>query len=147
MNRSSIHPSERWLLAQTLFCVMLAAVTLGTRDTTALPWVVGVVCLAGIPIWLRVREDRGQTTDGRRRRPEDRERRTEDGGTLPSEIGHPSSESATFADLLEMNLKTPRAWLYKEQMVEFWHQENAAAGERFFMEWYRTCLLYTSRCV
>src|SRR5450631_304058 len=52
----------------------------------------------------------------------------------------PEEHLATFADLLEMNLKTSRAWLYKEQMVEFWHQENAAAGDRFFMEWYRTVM-------
>lgn len=49
----------------------------------------------------------------------------------------PEKHQANFADLLEMNLKTSRAWLYKEQMVEFWAQPDAAAGERFFAQWYR----------
>ncbi|HVX56684.1 MAG TPA: ISL3 family transposase [Candidatus Saccharimonadales bacterium] len=52
----------------------------------------------------------------------------------------PEKHQATFADLLEMNLKTSRAWLYKEQMVEFWGQSDAAAGERFFSQWYRTVM-------
>jgi transposase len=39
-----------------------------------------------------------------------------------------------------MNLKTSRAWLYKEQMVEFWGQPDAASGERFFTQWYRTVM-------
>jgi transposase len=52
----------------------------------------------------------------------------------------PEQHQATFAELLEMNLKTSRAWLYKEQMVEFWHQESAAAGEQFFTEWYRAVM-------
>lgn len=52
----------------------------------------------------------------------------------------PEKHQATFADLLEMNLKTSRAWLYKEQMGEFWTQPDAAAGERFFAQWYRTVM-------
>jgi transposase len=52
----------------------------------------------------------------------------------------PEEHRATFADLLEMNLKTSRAWLYKEQMVEFWHQASAAAGASFFAQWYRTVM-------
>lgn len=52
----------------------------------------------------------------------------------------PEQHQATFAELLEMNLKTSRAWLYKEQMVEFWSQPDAAAGERFFTQWYRTVM-------
>ncbi len=44
----------------------------------------------------------------------------------------PEKHQATFAELLEMNLKTARAWCYKEQLVEFWSQPDAAAGERFF---------------
>lgn len=52
----------------------------------------------------------------------------------------PEKHQATFVDLLEMNLKTSRAWLYKEQMVEFWGQPDAAAGERFFSQWYRTVM-------
>jgi transposase len=52
----------------------------------------------------------------------------------------PERHQATFQDLLEMNLKTSRAWLYKEQMVEFWGQPNAAAGQRFFSQWYATVM-------
>lgn len=52
----------------------------------------------------------------------------------------PEKHQATFAELLEMNLKTSRAWLYKEQMVEFWGQPDAAAGKRFFSQWYRTVM-------
>jgi transposase len=52
----------------------------------------------------------------------------------------PEQHQATFAELLEMNLKTSRAWLYKEQMVEFWGQADAASGERFFTKWYRTVM-------
>jgi transposase len=52
----------------------------------------------------------------------------------------PEQHQATFAELLEMNLKTSRAWLYKEQMVEFWGQADAASGERFFTQWYRTVM-------
>jgi transposase len=52
----------------------------------------------------------------------------------------PEKHQTTFAELLEMNLKTARAWCYKEQMVEFWSQPDAAAGERFFTQWYRTVM-------
>jgi len=47
----------------------------------------------------------------------------------------PEKHRASFAELLEMNLKTARAWCYKEQMVEFWSQPDAASGERFFTQW------------
>jgi transposase len=52
----------------------------------------------------------------------------------------PEKHQTSFAELLEMNLKTSRAWLYKEQMVEFWSQPDAKAGERFFTQWYRTVM-------
>jgi transposase len=52
----------------------------------------------------------------------------------------PENHQASFADLLEMNLKTSRAWLYKEQMVEFWAQPDAKAGERFFAQWYKAVM-------
>lgn len=55
-------------------------------------------------------------------------------GTVPQE------HQASFAELLEMNLKTAKAWCYKEQMIEFWSQPNAAAGERFFTQWYRAVM-------
>jgi hypothetical protein len=44
----------------------------------------------------------------------------------------PKQHQATFAELLEMNLKTSRDWLYKEQMVEFGSQADTGGGERFF---------------
>lgn len=52
----------------------------------------------------------------------------------------PEKHQNSFAELLEMNLKTSRAWCFKEQMVEFWSQANAAAGERFFTQWYRAVM-------
>ena len=52
----------------------------------------------------------------------------------------PEKHQTSFSDLLEMNLKTSRAWLYKEQMVEFWAQPDAKAGERFFSQWYKTVM-------
>ena len=52
----------------------------------------------------------------------------------------PERHQASFGELLEMNLKTSRAWLYKEQMIEFWGQPDAARGARFFHQWYRTVM-------
>jgi len=52
----------------------------------------------------------------------------------------PQKREDEFAALLEMNLKTARAWAYKEQMVEFWHQPDAEAGNAFFHQWYRTVM-------
>jgi transposase len=52
----------------------------------------------------------------------------------------PEKHQASFAELLEMNLKTARAWCYKEQMVESWSQPDAASGERFFTQWYRAVM-------
>lgn len=47
----------------------------------------------------------------------------------------PEAKQAGFADLLEINLKTARAWAYKEQFVEFWAQDDAAQGLDFFTKW------------
>jgi transposase len=52
----------------------------------------------------------------------------------------PQKREDEFAALLQMNLKTARAWAYKEQMVEFWHQPHAEAGNAFFHQWYRTVM-------
>jgi transposase len=53
-------------------------------------------------------------------------------GTVPEE------HKDDFAELLETNLRTARA--YKEQMVEFWHQPDADAGNTFFQQWYRSVM-------
>lgn len=52
----------------------------------------------------------------------------------------PPAREQEFADLLEINLKTARAWAYKEQMVEFWYQPDAEAGNAFFQHWYRSVM-------
>lgn len=55
-------------------------------------------------------------------------------GTVPEE------RKDDFAELLETNLRTARAWAYKEQMVEFWYQPDAQAGNTFFQQWYRSVM-------
>jgi transposase len=45
-----------------------------------------------------------------------------------------------FEELLEANLRTAKAWAYKEQMVEFWQQPDADAGNAFFHQWYRSVM-------
>lgn len=52
----------------------------------------------------------------------------------------PEAKQADFADLLEINLKTARAWAYKEQFVEFWAQSDAAQGMDFFSQWKRSVM-------
>ena len=52
----------------------------------------------------------------------------------------PEQRREDFADLLESNLRTARAWAYKEQMVEFWYQPDAQAGAEFFTQWYRSVM-------
>ena len=52
----------------------------------------------------------------------------------------PEAKQAGFADLLEINLKTARAWAYKEQFVEFWAQPDAAQGLDFFSQWKRSVM-------
>ncbi|MBK8476955.1 MAG: transposase [Opitutaceae bacterium] len=41
-------------------------------------------------------------------------------------------------ELCERNLKTARAWTHKETFIEFWSQESAERGQRFFTQWYKT---------
>jgi transposase len=52
----------------------------------------------------------------------------------------PDHRQDDFAALLETNLRTARAWAYKEQMVEFWYQPDADAGNAFFQQWYRAVM-------
>jgi transposase len=52
----------------------------------------------------------------------------------------PEEKQASFAELLEINLKTARAWAYKEQFVEFWGQTDAAHGMDFFTQWKRSVM-------
>ena len=52
----------------------------------------------------------------------------------------PETKQAGFAELLEINLKTARAWAYKEQFVEFWAQPDAAQGLDFFSQWNRSVM-------
>jgi transposase len=43
-----------------------------------------------------------------------------------------------FEELCERDLKTARAWAYKETFIEFWAQPDAATGQAFFKDWFRT---------
>jgi transposase len=52
----------------------------------------------------------------------------------------PEAKQASFAELLEINLKTARAWAYKEQFVEFWGQPDAVHGMDFFTQWKRSVM-------
>lgn len=52
----------------------------------------------------------------------------------------PERHREDFAALLELNLKTARAWAYKEQMVEFWNQADAEEAAAFFALWYRSAM-------
>jgi transposase len=53
-------------------------------------------------------------------------------GTVPEE------KQPAFSELLERNLKTARAWAYKEMFTEFWAQDDMADGRTFFDDWYRS---------
>lgn len=52
----------------------------------------------------------------------------------------PDEHKERFEELLETNLRTAKAWAYKEQMVEFWQQLDAEAGNAFFQQWYRSVI-------
>ncbi|MCS6242433.1 MAG: ISL3 family transposase [Opitutus sp.] len=52
----------------------------------------------------------------------------------------PDDRKEHFEALLESNLRTAKAWAYKEQLVEFWGQPNADAGNTFFQLWYRSVM-------
>ena len=49
-------------------------------------------------------------------------------------------QKETFEQLLESNLRTARAWAYKEQMVEFWQQDDERKGREYFEQWYRSVI-------
>jgi transposase len=50
----------------------------------------------------------------------------------------PEAKQASFAELLEINLKTSKAWCYKEQFIEFWAQPDAAHAAQFFKDWHHS---------
>jgi len=50
----------------------------------------------------------------------------------------PEKQQASFAELLEMNLKTAKAWCFQEMFTEFWAQSGAAQGAEFFRQWSRS---------
>ncbi len=52
----------------------------------------------------------------------------------------PEDQKERFEELLEANLRTAKAWAYKEQMVEFWQQPDADAGNAFFQQWHRSVM-------
>lgn len=54
----------------------------------------------------------------------------------------PDEQKERFEELLETNRRTAKAWVYpyKEQMVEFWQQPDAEAGNAFFQLWYRSVM-------
>ena len=45
------------------------------------------------------------------------------------------SEAATFRALHKLNLKTSRAWSFKESFAGFWQYQYAGAARRFFGQW------------
>jgi transposase len=45
-----------------------------------------------------------------------------------------------FEELCARELKTAKAWAFKEMFVEFWAQPNSLCGQRFFEEWYATVM-------
>jgi transposase len=45
-----------------------------------------------------------------------------------------------FAELCERELKTAKAWAYKETFVEFWLQPDGVTAKRFFEDWYQTVM-------
>jgi hypothetical protein len=55
-------------------------------------------------------------------------------------LDHPQNLSEArngdFQALLLRNLKTSRAWFYKENFQDFWRLENSVAGKAFFTRWY-----------
>lgn len=42
----------------------------------------------------------------------------------------------SFAELCERDLKTAKAWAYKETFVEFWQQPDAISAKRFHEQWH-----------
>lgn len=51
-------------------------------------------------------------------------------GALPE-----GEQALKFAELCERELKTAKAWMWKELFVEFWQQPDAIRGLAFFKDW------------
>jgi len=45
-----------------------------------------------------------------------------------------------FQELLQLNLKTSRAWFHKENFAGFWEQEGAWAAAGYFKRWYASAI-------
>ena len=52
----------------------------------------------------------------------------------------PEDQQPAFSELLEMKLKTAKAWLYKDMFSEFWVEADALGGTTFFAKWYRSVI-------
>jgi transposase len=50
------------------------------------------------------------------------------------------SEAAVFRLLHKLNLKTSRAWRYKEDFDGFWHYRREGPASRFFKDWYASAI-------
>lgn len=59
---------------------------------------------------------------------------------LKGSVQEEGKDRKSFAELLEMNLKTAKAWYYKEVFGEFWFQSDEEAGATFFKRWYRSAI-------
>ena len=51
-----------------------------------------------------------------------------------------SSEAVSFRTLHQLDLKTSRAWHYKEDFRHFWNYVSVAAAERFYRAWRRAVM-------
>ena len=49
-------------------------------------------------------------------------------------------QALPFAELCARELKTAKAWAFKEMFVEFWSQPDSLRAQRFFEEWYGTVI-------
>jgi len=45
-------------------------------------------------------------------------------------------QALSFAELCARELKTAKAWAFKEMFVEFWIQADSVSAQRFFEQWY-----------
>jgi transposase len=52
----------------------------------------------------------------------------------------PDAQQAKFSELLEINLKTAKAWMYKEMFTEFWAEADVLGATSFFKRWYRSVI-------
>lgn len=49
-------------------------------------------------------------------------------------------QALPFAELCERELRTAKAWAYKEMFVEFWSQPDSIQAQRFFEQWHATVM-------